>query len=130
MECGRDGECLAAREVWNESECDVDELAAIEVEMAQADLEGRQWSGSSYMTSEIVGIGGKVKKKLKKRVLVGAIVKEYEDERVQGTFLAREQTGANRSWCNWCARVVLGKKDLEAPARRTTSMTSASSAEV
>lgn len=95
--------------------------------MAQAELEGRHWEGSSYMTSEIVGIGGKVKKKVNKRVLVGAIVKEYEDERASGDCLGREQKGMNRSWCSWCDRVVPGKKDLESPARSTDSIASSSS---
>lgn len=111
VECGRRGNCLAAKEVEKEIECDADELAALEAEMEKAGLDGRKWAGSSYMTHEIVGVGGKVKKKIKKEVLVGAIVKEYEDEKKEGKFLRREQNGLNRSWCSWCARVVPGKKD-------------------
>lgn len=111
VECGRYGDCLDAKEVEKEIECDADELAALEAEMEKAGIDGRKWAGSSYMAHEIVGIGGKVKKKLKQEVLVGAIVKEYDDERVTGKFLRREQEGANRSWCSWCARVVPGKKD-------------------
>ena len=64
------------------------------------------------MTHEIVGLGGKVKKKIKKIVRVGAIVKEYDDERGSGRILKREQDGAVRSWCGWCLRVIPGKKDL------------------
>ena len=37
-------------------------------------------------------------KKLKSRVMVGAIVKEYEDEREKRQFLQREQDRTNRSW--------------------------------
>lgn len=111
VECGRYGECLDAKEVEKEIECDADELAAICAEMGKAGVDGGRWRGSSYTTHEIVGIGGKVKKKVKKEMLVGATVKEYEDERMTGKFLRREQEGANRSWCSWCARVVPGKKD-------------------
>lgn len=81
MECGRGADCQAASEVYHEIECDADELASIEAEMARAEGEGRHWAGSSYLTQEIVGIGGAVKKKIKKKVMVGAAVKEYEDER-------------------------------------------------
>lgn len=101
----------------NEIECDADELAACE----------GQWAGSSYTTHEIVGIGGKVKKKITKEVMVGAIVKEYDDERISGKFLQREQDAANRSWCSWCARVVPGKKDLDRSAGSTDSIASSTS---
>ncbi|KAK6437313.1 hypothetical protein LTR95_006489 [Oleoguttula sp. CCFEE 5521] len=127
VECGRDRDCLAAHELYKELECDADELAAIEAEMSQAELEGRLWLGSSYTTQEIVGIGGRVKRKVKKRVMVGDVVKEYEDERSSNTYLQREQNGANRSWCSWCDRVVLGKKDLERPAMSSESVASSSS---
>ena len=111
-----------------EIECDADELAALESEMAKAETEGRQWAGSSYTTHEIVGIGGKVKKKIIKKMRVGVIVKEYEDERKTGKFLRREQEGANRSWCSWCARVVPGKKDFfDQVGQSTESFASSSS---
>ncbi|KAK3714477.1 hypothetical protein LTR37_007783 [Vermiconidia calcicola] len=127
VECGRGGDCLNAREVERELECDADELAAFEAEMEKAETEGRRCFGSSYTTHEIIGIGGMVKKKIKKRVMVGAIVKEYEDERVTGKFLWREQERANRSWCSWCGRVVLGNKDLDQPSKSSDSIASSSS---
>ena len=111
VECGRYGDCLSAKLVEREIECDDDELDIMQAEMQSASEDGRKWAGSSYTTHEIVGIGGKVKRKLKQEVLVGAIVKEYDDERATGHFLHREQDGRNRSWCSWCARVVLSKKD-------------------
>jgi len=74
---------------------------------------GRTWSGTSYLTQELEGIGGVMKKKVKKRVKVGMTVKEYEDERESGLFLEREREGKNRSWCFWCLRVVMGKVDME-----------------
>ncbi|KAK1079073.1 hypothetical protein LTR33_006692 [Friedmanniomyces endolithicus] len=129
VECGRGSNCQASHEVYQEIECDADDLAVIEHDLAKADIEGHQWAGSSYLTQEIVGIGGAVKKKIKKRVTVGAAVKEYEDER-EGTaqFLSREQAGDNRSWCSWCDRVVPGKKDAGTPGRSSESVTSSDSA--
>lgn len=123
VECGRNGDCLAVREVEHEVECDYDDL-----ESSGANVDGHHWKkGSSYTMQETVGIGGRVRQKVKKRVKVGAIVKEYEDERISGNFLAREQCGSNRSWCSWCERVVTGKKDLEAPAKSSDSIASSSS---
>lgn len=127
VECGRTRDCLAARMVEKDVECCAEELAALQMEMSKAEGQGRHWNGSSYSTQEIVGIGGKVKTKVKKRVPVGAIVKEYEDERETEQFLGREQSGANRSWCSWCSRVVMGKKDMDGAMRSTDSIASCSS---
>ena len=107
VECGRGGTCLAARIVEKEIECDAETLAVID---AKADGVG-EWAGSSYTTVEVVGIGGVVRRKVKKLVRVGGVVKEYEDERLKGDFLGREREGGMRGWCAWCERVVLGKKD-------------------
>ncbi|GIZ42542.1 hypothetical protein CKM354_000580400 [Cercospora kikuchii] len=129
VECGRTQDCLAARMVQKDVECDAEELAALELETAKAVSEGRHWNGSSYSTQEMVGIGGKVKTKLRKMVPVGAIVKEYEDERITERYLEREHNGSNRSWCSWCSRVVAGKKDLDTTTRSTASVSSASSSD-
>ncbi|KAK5125889.1 hypothetical protein LTR08_005110 [Meristemomyces frigidus] len=94
--------------------------------MSSAEMDGHHWQGSSYTIQETVGIGGKVKRKAKKTVLVGSIVKEYEDERVSGKFLTREQNGSNRSWCFWCERVIVGNKDLDRSTRSTDSEASPS----
>ena len=115
VECGRRRNCLAAQEVYREHECGADELAA-----EAAESPGHEYRGCSYMTQEIVGIGGQLKTKVKEKVWVGQAVKHYEDERSTGRYLSREQTGANRSWCSWCARVIPGKKDLESPAGMST----------
>ncbi|KAJ9604150.1 hypothetical protein H2200_011673 [Cladophialophora chaetospira] len=61
------------------------------------------------------GIGGVLKKKVKRRVKTGAYTYEYADERESGRFLEREQTGAVRSWCGWCARIVPSVKDRDEP---------------
>ena len=66
-----------------------------------------------YLRQEIEGIGGVVKKKVKKRVKVGATVKEHEDEREKAGYLEREAKGLERSWCGWCERVISGAKDRE-----------------
>jgi hypothetical protein len=99
--------------VEKEVECDASELAALEEEVARAEIQGHRWVGCSYSTQEIVGIGGKVKKKVRKLVPVGAIVKEYEDERVTEKFLGREHVGINRSWCSWCTRVIASNDDKD-----------------
>lgn len=126
VECGRNGACLNAVEVEREIECDADSIAACEAEIIKVQPEGKQWAGSSYNTHEMVGIGGKVKMKLKQQVRVGAAVKEYEDERESGSFLRKEQNGDNRSWCSWCERVVPGKKDLDHAGKSSDSVASSS----
>ena len=84
--------------VEKDVECDAEELAAMEAETAKTEFEGRHWNGNSYSTQEIVGIGGRMKTTVRKRVPVGAIVKEYEDERITEDYLGREHSGQNRSW--------------------------------
>ena len=131
VECGKGDQCLAAKEVEKEIDCDAVELANIKREEEAIESPGREYSGTSYLTQEIEGIGGIVKKKVKKRVKVGAVVKEYEDEREHGDYLGREQKGTNRSWCHWCARVVLSQKDRQNPGNelvKTLTQSSSSSA--
>ncbi|KAI9735871.1 MAG: hypothetical protein M1834_001336 [Cirrosporium novae-zelandiae] len=63
---------------------------------------------AGYLRQEILGIGGVVKKIVKRRVRVGATVREWEDERGDGQkWLERERNGRERSWCGWCERVIL-----------------------
>lgn len=73
------------------------------------------WAGekAGYLRQEIEGIGGVVKKKVKKKVRVGKTVREYEDEREKAEYLEREVKGESRSWCGWCSRVIPGKLDSE-----------------
>ena len=66
-----------------------------------------------YLRQEIEGIGGVVKKKVKKKVRTGATVWEFDDERESGKYLEREASGVQRSWCGWCNRVVMGERDRE-----------------
>lgn len=130
VECGRRSTCLAAQEVEKEIDCDADELASMRDEMEKAQLEGRSWGGTSYLMQEIEGIGGIVKKKVKKRVRLGLAVKEYEDEREHGNYLSREKVGQNRSWCSWCDRVIASKndEDLQCHERLDRARSSSSSA--
>lgn len=70
VECGhnhdRKSACLAARAVEHELECDADDMAVVEADMVDAELHGHHWQGSSYAIQETIGIGGVVKKKVKK----------------------------------------------------------------
>ena len=68
---------------------------------------------AGYLTQEIEGIGGVVKKKVKKRVRIGRTVTEFEDERERAEYLGREIRRENRSWCGWCDRVIPSLEDLE-----------------
>lgn len=56
-----------------------------------------------------------LKKKVKRKVKTGAYTYEYADERESGKYLERERTGAARSWCAWCARIVPSAKDNSEP---------------
>ncbi|KAF2841861.1 hypothetical protein M501DRAFT_919101, partial [Patellaria atrata CBS 101060] len=109
VECGRGASCLAAKEVEHEIEISASDFE-LEVQGPES-VKGARWAGGSYFIQEIEGIGGKVKRKVKKRVRVGAVVKIYEDEK--GKSLGREKEGRLRSWCGWCQRVVPSKMDLE-----------------
>ncbi len=123
--CGRGGECVAAREVEQETDCDAEDAReidsnsrAVSPSSSLGSNNGVGTPGSSgqmgpgYARHEIEGIGGVVKKKLVRMVKVGACVPEWGDEKEMGKFLVREQDGRARSWCGWCWRVVPGVKDV------------------
>lgn len=129
MKCGRGEHCLAAKDIEVEIDCCADEFAALHPELGLspsttkvvreatstsniAPTDGRDDEGPGYLRQEIEGIGGVVKKKVKKRVRVGATVTEYDDEREKSVYLEREAMKRNRSWCGWCDRVILGTKDM------------------
>jgi hypothetical protein len=148
VKCGRRALCLAVREVETEVECSAEEMRELQEELervasessaasgsgsGQGDVaggEGRNWEGTSYLSQEIEGVGGGLKRKVRKLVKVGAVVKEYEDERRKANFIERERKGSVRSWCAWCERVIPGLKDGEAEggmARRGSSISSSGS---
>jgi len=122
--CGRGGECVIAREVEQEIDCDAEdarEIDNISRSVTPSSSPGSSHGGSNgsergqmgpgYARHEIEGIGGVVKKKLVRMVKVGACVPEWGDEKEMGKFLVRECEGRARSWCGWCWRVVPGVKD-------------------
>ncbi|EAW24792.1 uncharacterized protein NFIA_102770 [Aspergillus fischeri NRRL 181] len=137
VKCGREEDCLAAQEIELEVECEADEWslsgsshnhqddARIHGHLSPQDellrdqslerTNSRDEEKPGYFRQEIIGIGGRVKQKAKKRVTVGACVVEYEDERDTGQYLIREEQGLNRSWCGWCCRVIPSKDDLAYP---------------
>jgi len=120
VECGLGGDCLAAREVEQETDCDAEDARESESNSRTVSPSSSPSSttgsissgqmGPGYSRHEIEGIGGRLKKKLVRMVRVGASVPDYEEDR-SGKFLAREAAGNTRSWCGWCWRVVPGAKD-------------------
>jgi len=131
VKCGRGEACLAAQEIEVELDCEAEESNDYPYENDVHHLPHHfqqeqqhpqehhpgghdgQDDSPGYLRQEIVGIGGVVKQKVKKRVTLGACVVEHEDEREKGTYLRREETGQHRSWCSWCWRVVPSTKDLQ-----------------
>lgn len=120
--CGRGGECIVAREVEQETDCDAEdarEFDSIPRSVSPSSSSPGSITGSlshgqmgpGYARHEIEGIGGVVKRKLVKMVRVGAGVPEFEDEKELGKFLVREVDGRARSWCGWCWRAIPGAED-------------------
>lgn len=141
VKCGRGEDCLAGQEIELEvvSEADEDTLSLSPSSPSSSDrlhnhglslhpntnINTSTGTGTSrtnastpdeeepgYFRQEIIGIGGRFKQKVKKRVLVGACVVEHEDERETGQYLTREEEGSDRGWCGWCWRVIPAKNDL------------------
>ncbi|PLB50270.1 hypothetical protein P170DRAFT_508474 [Aspergillus steynii IBT 23096] len=126
VKCGRGEDCLAAQEIEMEVECEADESSGSphghspglgngpwgSHNHSNDRLESREEEEPGYFRQEIIGIGGRVKQKSKKRVIVGACVVEHEDERDSGRYLVREEEGQDRSWCGWCWRVIPSKSEL------------------
>ncbi|KAF2753439.1 hypothetical protein EJ05DRAFT_490136 [Pseudovirgaria hyperparasitica] len=113
--CGRESTCLAARTLEKERDASDAELAAQLAQNVQVERDGtgRSWRGGSWTVQEIENVGGGMRMKTKTMERIGAVVKEFEDERDgQRAPLAREKAGERRSWCSWCRRVIPGQKDL------------------
>ncbi|MCJ1287845.1 hypothetical protein MMC26_007197 [Xylographa opegraphella] len=119
VKCGRGDHCLAAKDIEMEIDSAADGLSSsVWVDAFPGESTSEEsWNDSGekagYLTQEMEGIGGVVKKKVKKRVKVGKTVREYEDEREKAEYLGREIRMENRSWCGWCDRVILGNRDRE-----------------
>ena len=119
VKCGRGEYCLAAEDKELEIDCggqapSHSNYTIIETPLVNTGEEpGTKGDGKAgYLRQEIEGIGGVVRKKVKKRVKVGKTVTEHEDERERADYLAREIQGKNRSWCGWCNRVILDQNDM------------------
>ncbi|KAI9805749.1 MAG: hypothetical protein M1833_005242 [Piccolia ochrophora] len=121
VKCGRGENCLAMQVIDVELDCDAEDMAALLEDDGKGGKAGIV-KGIGYLRQEIEGIGGFLKKKIKKRVKLGAPVEEWEDEREKAQYLAREARGDERSWCGWCSRVIPGKDDEDeskTPRRRS-----------
>lgn len=134
VKCGRGKDCLVAQSIEVEVDCDVDDQANYYLQQHEDDLKQSETAyGTSpppddlkasspdedfdhhlhddepgYLRQEIVGIGGVVKQKVKKRVMVGACV----DCEV-GKYLQHESSGHTRSWCGWCSKIVPSQQDWD-----------------
>jgi len=120
QKCGRGEDCLetGGKSVcWVEIDCSEGKAndGSLEHEGSRSSRMGTPdfINKPGYFQQEIEGIGGVVKKKVKKRVKVGATVWEYDDERESGKYLEREAKGIARSWCGWCGRLCPGEADRE-----------------
>ncbi|KAJ5781662.1 uncharacterized protein N7518_010145 [Penicillium psychrosexuale] len=127
VKCGRGENCLAAQEIELEVDCEADEGSesgsdtsstvqspappSFGYEGIGVSMDSHDDEEPGYCRQEIIGLGGVVKHKSKKRVNVGACVVEYEDERETGNYLEREEKGLYRGWCGWCSRVIPAKNE-------------------
>ena len=118
QKCGRGDHCLdpsTSSVSWVEIDCSDRKLDhgsdADSISGSRAGTPSGHRATPGYLQQEIEGIGGVVKKKVRKRVKTGATVQEYDDERKSGKYLSREINGKERSWCGWCERVCPGEQD-------------------
>ena len=130
VQCGRGKRCLAAEDKEVEIDCGASESPPSastphrtgtprdRTEREDSSSDGSDYAGTlreekaGYLRQEMEGIGGVLKKKIRKRERVGKTVREYEDEREKAEYLGREMRGESRSWCGWCERVIPGMRDI------------------
>ena len=112
VKCIRGEQCLGAQDVILESDCASPSLFEEKDKPLGNGSDEELVAG--YLHQEVEGIGGVVKKKSVQRIRVGKTVREYEDERQKERWLSREADRELRSWCEWCNRVVPGKRDADA----------------
>lgn len=130
MKCAKGKKCEGAVDVEVEFECSSSDRVGSSRNGSDSSVSGGSDGGwvegeggespwgdkeqAGYLWQEVEGLGGIVKKKLRKRERVGGTVREWEDEREgKDEVLGKEKRGEERSWCGWCGRVVLGGRDLE-----------------
>ncbi|KAJ5179302.1 hypothetical protein N7492_002512 [Penicillium capsulatum] len=116
VKCGRGESCLAAQEIELEVDCEADESLSDTSSTGHSPVghptDSHDDEEPGYFRQEVIGLGGVVKHKAKKRVMVGACVVEYENERETGQYLTHEENGSHRAWCGWCSRVVPARSEL------------------
>ena len=102
VSCGRGAICLASKDIERE-----DDFGSFEAEWQEGRHDG-------YLVTEVDGIGGGVRKMVKRRVRIGAAVADLTAEREgREPYLNREHRGDVRSWCGWCDRVILSRHEAE-----------------
>jgi hypothetical protein len=102
VKCGRGAMCLASEEIERK-----DDFGSFETEWQAEQHEG-------YLVTEVNGVGGVMRKLVKRRVRMGAAVAESIDERVgREPYLFAEHKGDVRSWCGWCDRVIPARDELD-----------------
>lgn len=131
QKCGRGDQCLETGPEsvsWVEIDCteSADEHDGYPLSRSATPVRDNSSPAASnnrpgYFSQEVDGIGGVRKRKVRKRVKVGATVYEYDDERKTGKYLDREASGRERSWCGWCGRLCLGEKDHQDQASYSTA---------
>jgi hypothetical protein len=126
QKCGREDQCLDSGPnsiSWVEIDCSENHgedgqeggISRTGTPASDKSTSGNHSSRPGYLQQEVEGIGGVVKKKVRRKVKVGATVVEHEDERMDPRqYLVREAKGLVRSWCGWCDRVCLGETDRSA----------------
>lgn len=126
VKCTRAARCLGAQDIEVEIDCDAQELPprswslrSSNSSKAASDDALDSCEKPGYLRQEIEGIGGVVRKKVKKRIRVGKTVNEFENKREKGEYLEREERGESRSWCGWCDRVVPAEKGAGNERRRS-----------
>lgn len=125
VKCGRGATCFAAQEAEVEIESYHNDSQQPDTHSSSPqdpeNIDHQFHTSPGYFRQEIVGIGGRVRHKVKKRIPVGACVEEYPEERDTGAYLVREATGANRSWCGWCSRIIPSKAERMALETEATT---------
>lgn len=102
VQCARKENCLAAEDIEVEVESDVgDQLTSYHSQFHNHTSQPR----GSQLRREIVGTVDAAKQKAKKKIRVGAnVLEQYQWE--NHLFITPNVSGAFRSWCGWCSKVI------------------------
>ena len=123
VKCGRGERCLAARKTEVEEDCTLEAVSAgtkdgkctntTSSPTRYANMDDYDPEKAGYLRQEVEGLGGHIRGKIKRMVVVGQTVEEHEDERENGSYLNREAKGLCRSWCSWCERVIPSEQEVK-----------------